>query len=103
MAHGPDIAPETPAAERANYGEVVLSTSLRDALSRLNPDLPAEALENAFRKLTRPEGADLVQRNRTLHRRLVDGVTVENRDGDGAIRGVQARVIDGVMTSRNGV
>lgn len=76
VAHGPDIAPEIPAAERADYGKVVLSTRLRDALARLNPDLPVEALEDAYRKLTRPEGADLVQRNRALHRRLVDGVTV---------------------------
>ena len=83
-----------PAAERADYGEVVLAQRLRDALARLNPDLPAEALEDAFRKLTRPEGADLIQRNRALHRLLVDGVTVEYRDAEGAIRGAQARVID---------
>src|SRR5690606_37432444 len=94
VAHGPDIAPDMPEAERADYGEVVLSTRLRDALARLNPTLPAEALEDAYRKLTRPGGADLVQRNRALHRLLVDGVTVEYRDAEGAIRGAQARVID---------
>ena len=94
VAHGPEIEPDMPAAERANYGEVVLGQRLRDALARLNPALPAEALEDAFRKLTRPEGADLIQRNRALHRLLVDGVTVEYRDADGAIRGAQARVID---------
>jgi len=94
VAHGPEIAPDMPGAERADYGEVVLAGRLRDALLRLNPALPAEALEDAFRKLTRPEGAELVQRNRALHRLLVDGVTVEYRDAEGAIRGEQARVID---------
>jgi type I restriction enzyme R subunit len=94
LAHGTDIAPDTLAAERRDYGEVVLGQRLRDALARLNPDLPAEALEDAFRKLTRPEGADLIQRNRALHRLLVDGVTVEYRDADGAIRGAQVRAID---------
>ena len=94
VAHGPDIAPAMPAAERADYGEVVLAQRLRDAVARLNPELPVEALEDAFRKLSRPEGADLVQRNRALHRLLVDGVTVEYRDAEGAIRGAQARVID---------
>ncbi|HSV91734.1 MAG TPA: type I restriction endonuclease, partial [Desulfobacterales bacterium] len=94
IAHGPDIAPDMPAAERADYGEAVLAQRLRDALARLNPELPAEALEDAFRKLTRPEGADLIQRNRALHRLLVDGVTVEYRDAEGMIRGAQARVID---------
>ena len=94
VAHGPNIAPDMPGAERAEYGEVVLAQRLRDALARLNPDLPAEALDDAFRKLTRREGADLILRNRALHRLLVDGVTVEYRDAEGAIRGAQARVID---------
>lgn len=50
VAHGSDIAPNMPAAERADYGEVVLAQRLREALARLNPDLPAEALEDAFRR-----------------------------------------------------
>ncbi len=33
IAHGPDIAPDMPAAERRDYGEVVLAQRLRDALS----------------------------------------------------------------------
>ncbi|MBD3368241.1 MAG: DEAD/DEAH box helicase, partial [Candidatus Eisenbacteria bacterium] len=94
IAHGPDIAPDTPGAERSSYAEVVLERRLRDALARLNPDLPAEAMEEALRKLLRVEGPDLVARNRTFHRLLVDGVTIEYRDADGAIRGAQARVLD---------
>ena len=92
-AHGPDIAPDTPTAERADYGQVVLEQRLRDALAHLNPDLPAAALDDAFRRLTRPEGATLEARNRSFHRMLVEGVTVEYRAG-GAIRGAQAVVID---------
>ena len=64
VAHGPDIAPDMPAAERTDYGEVVLAQRLRDALARLNPELPAEALEDAFGKLTRPEGAVPAQSRR---------------------------------------
>ncbi len=94
IGHGPDIAPGMLAAERRDYGEFVLAQRLRDALARLNPTLPAEALEDAFRKLSRPEGVDLLQRNRTLHRRLADGVTVEYRTAEGEIRGAQARVFD---------
>lgn len=93
VAQGPEIAPGMPAAQRASYGEVILAQRLREALARLNAALPAVALEDAFRKLTRPEGADLIQRNRALHRLLVEGVTVEYRDAEGAIRGAQARVI----------
>ena len=93
VAHGPDIAPEAPNAERADYGQVVLEQRLRDALAQLNPDLPATALDDAFRRLTRPEGATLEARNRSFHRMLVEGVTVEYRTG-GAIRGAQTVVID---------
>jgi hypothetical protein len=32
VAHGTDIAPDMPAAERRDYGEVVLAQRLRDAL-----------------------------------------------------------------------
>ncbi len=94
VRNGTDIAPGEPAAERDDYGQVVLAQRLRDALARLSPSLPAEALDEAFRKLTRPEGAHLIVRNRALHRLLVDGVTVEYRDAAGSIRGAQARVID---------
>lgn len=66
IAHGPDIAPYMPAAERSDYGEVVLARRLHDALARLNPALPAEALDDAFRKLTRPEGAEPIRRNRAF-------------------------------------
>ena len=91
-AHGPDLIPNG----RADYGSVILDSRLRDAIARLNPALPAEAWEDAFTKLTRPAGSNLVTRNREFHRMLVNGVTVEYRagDGDGAIRGAQARVID---------
>ncbi len=94
VAYGPDLAPDGPAPERTDYSQAILEQRLRDALVRLNPDLPAEALEDAFRKLTRPADADLIRCNRTLHRRMVDGVTVEYRRVDGSIAGMQARLLD---------
>ena len=101
VAHGPDIAPDTPGARRTNYSEVVLAQSLRDALAGLNPNLPSDALEDAFRKLIRPEGATLEARNRAFHQMLVEGVTVEYRAADGAIRGAQVQVIDFDEPDRN--
>jgi type I restriction enzyme, R subunit len=94
VKHGMDIAPDTLTSERSDYGKVVLEQRLRDALAQLNPDLPAEALEDAFRKIARPEGADMTLRNRAVHRLLVDGVTVEYRNAGSEIRGVQVRVVD---------
>ena len=94
VVHGPDMAPDTFGAERGDYGEVVLARRLRQAVARLNPNLPTEALDDALRKLTRPEGTTLETRNRAFHRMLVDGVTVEYHEAAEAIRGAQARVVD---------
>ena len=94
VAYGPAIASGMPAAERADYGEVVLSERLRSALARLNPDLPTNALEDTLHRMTRPAGATLEARNRDFHRMLVAGVTVEYVDTDGRVCGAQVRVLD---------
>ncbi|MYE95437.1 MAG: type I restriction endonuclease subunit R [Gemmatimonadetes bacterium] len=94
VAHGPDIGPHAADAERADYTAVVLEQRLRDALDRLNPDPPAEALDDAFRKVTCPEGSTLEARNRGFHRLIVDGVTVEYRTAGSAMRGAQVSVLD---------
>ena len=93
-AHGPDVAPDTPGGERSDYGKVVLENRLRDSMARLNPSLPASALDDALRRLAHPEGATLEARNRSFHRMLVSGVTVEYRADNGIIRGEPATVID---------
>ncbi|KAB2964943.1 MAG: type I restriction endonuclease subunit R [Thermoanaerobaculia bacterium] len=93
---GPDLAIGMLGEERADpsFRDVTLGGRLRGALARLNPDLPPEALADAFRKVSRVEGASLIERNRALHRVLVDGVTVEYRRSDRSIAGAQARVVD---------
>jgi type I restriction enzyme, R subunit len=96
VLNGPAIAFGETAAERTdpNYRDVVLERRLRQALVRLNPDLPPEALEEAHRKLTRLDAPSVVERNRTAHKMMVDGITLEYRRKDGSIVGAQARVLD---------
>ena len=103
VLHGPDIAAGEPGAERSdpNYRDVRLDGRLRQSLLRLNPGLPAEALDDAFRKLTRTDAPSLVERNRAVHGMLIDGVTVEYRRKDGSIAGAQARVIDFDLPANN--
>ncbi len=97
---GPDMPPG-PHALRESYSDVFFASTVRGALGRINPDLPDEALDDAFRRLTRPEGSTLEARNRAFHRMLVDGVTVEYRNAEGDVRGAQARVIDFDDPDRN--
>ena len=45
VKNGAEIASGEPAAERDDYGRVVLAQRLRDTLARINPVLPAEAAQ----------------------------------------------------------
>ncbi len=94
IAHGPNIAPGEAAAERASFSDVVLVERLRNAIDRLNPDIPEEAREEAFRKVLRPDSPSLVSLNRSFHWMLRDGVEVEYRRKDGSIAGDRVRLVD---------
>ena len=94
ILHGPDIAPEEPNAERSSYGDVVLVDRLRTALARLNPSIPADALDEAARKVCRTETPSLPENNRRFHRFLVDGVDVEYPRLDGTIAGDKVWLVD---------
>jgi type I restriction enzyme R subunit len=92
--HGPEIAPDEPAAERASLGDAVLPERLRAALRRLNPNVPQEALDEVFRKLTLADSPSLIANNCSLHSLLVDGIAVECRRDDDSIGAEIVRVID---------
>ncbi|MDY7091557.1 MAG: type I restriction endonuclease subunit R [Acidobacteriota bacterium] len=96
VLHGSEIAAGASAPERSDpgYRDVVLAGRLRQALARLNPDIPAEGLEEAFRQLTTVEAGSLIEANRALHRLLVAGVSVEYRGPDGSTVGDQVQVFD---------
>ncbi len=94
VLHGSDIGPEGAASERGSYDEVLLTGRLREALVRLNPNLPAAALEEVLRKVRQTETPSLVEENRRLHRYLITGVPVEVAREDGSIGGDAARLID---------
>ena len=100
---GAAIAAGGPDAERSDpeYRDVVLELRLRDALARLNPDLPPEALDDAFRKLTQAHAPTLLERNRAVHRMLVEGIPVEYRRADGSIAGDVAQAIDFEVAGAN--
>jgi len=91
---GPDIVPGEPAAERESFQEVLLSRRLQDALRRLNPAIPSDALDEALRKLSRQQSPSLLASNRAFHKMLIDGVSVEYQRKDGSIAGNYARLVD---------
>jgi type I restriction enzyme R subunit len=94
LFYGPELAPGEPGAERDDYGQVILERRLRQALQRLNPSVPADAIEEAFRKLTRPDLPSLVANNHLIHKYVVEGVPVEYQRRDGSMGGDLVRVLD---------
>src|SRR5690606_32263782 len=78
---GGDIAPGELAAERTSYDEVLLLGRLRDALERINPDVPPAALDEVPRKVQRAESQSPVINNHAFHRLLSEGVDVSYRVG----------------------
>jgi type I restriction enzyme R subunit len=101
VSPGPKIAPGEPAAERESFQEVLLIRRLHDALHRLNPTIPADALEEAHRKVTHTESPSLLANNRAFHHMLIDGVSVEYQRKDGSIAGDHARLVDFVNPENN--
>lgn len=92
--HGSDIAPGEPHAERESYDEVILPLRFQEAINRINPTAPQEAIEEAIRKVQKWTAVDLVQSNRQIHQWIVNGIEVEYRDSADRIRGELINVLD---------
>ncbi|WP_322895658.1 MULTISPECIES: type I restriction endonuclease subunit R [unclassified Yoonia] len=86
--------PDGSSPERDAYSDTFLSDRLRAAITRLNPNIPDDAREDAIRKLLSVERPSLIEENRRLHRAMVEGVPVEYRAKDGSIRGDAVRLLD---------
>lgn len=91
---GPDIAPGELGAERSDYRDVVLLNRVLSAVTKLNPNLPREAVEDAVKTLLRPDSQVVMTENWRAYQLLTEGIPVQYRDSSGAIRDVRARVID---------
>ena len=97
---GSDIAPGEPTAERESSREVVLTERLRTALSRINPQIPNEQIEDALRQVLRSESQNLIENNQRFHTLLTEGVSVSYQQDDRTIHD-QAWLIDFDQPSNN--
>jgi len=98
---GPDIACDGVSPERASYADVILTDRLRTALHALNPHIPADALEDALKKVLRSESPGLILNNRHFHKILADGVDVEYRNKEGRVVGDKVWLFDFSQPERN--
>ncbi|MGZ8135600.1 type I restriction endonuclease subunit R [Bordetella bronchiseptica] len=79
---GPDIAPDGNWPARSDYRQTVLRERLLVALTRINPHIPAAALEQAAHELLTVSEPILIARNRRVHRLLLSGISVEFSEGE---------------------
>ncbi|PKM88445.1 MAG: DEAD/DEAH box helicase [Firmicutes bacterium HGW-Firmicutes-12] len=83
---GPDIAPDGEYPEREDYGDVVLVERLKEALSRINPRLPDDAIEDALRQIIIPQSPSLIMNNKVFQKMITDGIDVSVKQSDGSYR-----------------
>lgn len=92
VLYGPDLA-EGESKER-EYTEVVLQQRLKNAIDKLNPEIPADAREEAFKKALRTTTISLFENNQAFHRMLTEGIDVKFGIGEGKAKTDKVWLVD---------
>src|SRR5215510_9929210 len=98
---GPEIAFDGTMPERKDYQETLLIERLEDAIMRINPGLPAEAQEEALRKIMRLGKPSLLLNNHAFHHMLVNGIEVDYKSQDGRMVSGRVYIVDFDNTENN--
>jgi type I restriction enzyme R subunit len=106
IAFGPDIAFDGASPERSekeNYKDVVLEGRLKEAITRINSDIPVEARQDALDKVIGVPWLKpgLIEVNKIFHKMLFEGVDVSYKDKDGILRGDKVKIFDFVNPKNN--
>ena len=91
--YGPDIAPDSEAPERTSFEDIILPERLKNAVSRINSSIPADARKDVIKQIQRLASPDLISNNEAFHRMLTEGINVTYQK-DGNSRGDLVTLID---------
>jgi len=91
--YGPDIASGSGFSLRSSFDDVLLSSKLKDAIDRINPDISAQGREDALRQVQNIHSSELISANEGFHYMLSDGVNIITRK-NGEDRGDYVKLID---------
>jgi type I restriction enzyme R subunit len=92
--HGPEIAPDGSAPERESYKEVILGSRVEEALSRINPGLPKEAIRTLRQKLASPGETDILRANQLISTWMTEGMPISVREANGEESTKLAWIVD---------
>ncbi|MCW2904644.1 MAG: HsdR family type site-specific deoxyribonuclease [Streptosporangiaceae bacterium] len=92
-ASGNEFAPGS--GYRKSWDDLILYPDLREAIERLNPDLPPDAVRDAVAVAATPASQDTYEENRTAHGYLTAGIrSVTYTDAFGAEHNPTIRLVD---------
>lgn len=94
IVFAPDIAPDGEYPEREDYSDIILNERLKEALKRINPKMPDDALEDAFRQITIPQSPSLIMNNKAFQKMITDGIDVQVKQADASYRTEKVYVFD---------
>jgi len=92
IVYGSDLV-EGANSERV-FTDVILQARLRSAIDRINPLIPAEAREEAYKKALRAPALTIIDNNEAFHRLLTEGIDVKFSVGDGKSRTDKVWLVD---------
>lgn len=90
---GPDISPGGEYPERESYSDVILQDRVKNALFRINRNLPQEALDEAYRQIIAFNSPSLEENNKHFHNLMVNGIDVSFKE-NGEDRTKKAYILD---------
>jgi type I restriction enzyme R subunit len=82
-AKGPEIAHDGMMPERSSQKDVLLAGRVEEALARINPGIPKDAIRKVRQTLESPGEADLLKANEQIHRWMTEGIPMKVRDESG--------------------
>lgn len=91
--YAPNIAPDSERPERQSYEDVLLTERLKNAIRRINPNIPTHSLDEALKNVQRINSPELLANNETFHRMLTEGIKVSYQK-EGNDRGDLVWLID---------
>ena len=99
-SYGKDLPVHEGEFARGDLSGVVFIEQLREAVRKLNPQLPESAVDSVVKSATKSDIGDLVVRNQAFYKLLRDGVRVEYQ-ADGEQKIEWARLVDFEQVKNN--
>ncbi|WP_306369110.1 type I restriction endonuclease subunit R [Nocardiopsis sp. CC223A] len=90
--HGTQVAPGS--GKRRAWDDLILHDELRDAVERLNPELPPTAVDRVLTIATTPQSREPLPENKLAHGYLTSGIRLTYTDEFGAEHSPTVRLVD---------